>query len=106
MNKDSQHIMGIYSYVDLLVDSVKKLRSSGFEEIRVFSPAPNHEIEDCLDTGKEPSKVKYFTFCGAILGALVGLAFTIFTSFSNVSPIIFFFDNNESGILTMIIFPI
>ncbi|MEL0080511.1 MAG: DUF3341 domain-containing protein [bacterium] len=80
MNKDSQYIMGIYSYVDLLVDSVKKLRSNGFEEIRVFSPAPNHEIEDCLDTGKEPSKVKYFTLCGAILGALVGLAFTVFTS--------------------------
>ena len=27
-----------------------------------------------------PQKVKYFTFCGAILGALVGVCFTVLTS--------------------------
>ena len=80
MNKSNQNILGIYTYVDVLVDAVKKLRAEGFENLRVFSPVPNHEIEDALDTGKEPSKVKYFTFCGAILGALVGVCFTVLTS--------------------------
>ena len=80
MNKSNQNILGIYTYVDVLVDAIKKLRSEGFENLRVFSPVPNHEIEDALDTGKEPSKVKYFTFCGAILGALVGVCFTVLTS--------------------------
>ena len=61
-------------------NAIKKLRAEGFENLRVFSPVPNHEIEDALDTGKEPSKVKYFTFCGAILGALVGVCFTVLTS--------------------------
>ena len=80
MSKSNQNILGIYTYVDVLVDAIKKLRAEGFENLRVFSPDPNHEIEDALDTGKEPSKVKYFTFCGAILGALVGVCFTVLTS--------------------------
>ena len=80
MNKSNQNILGIYTYVDVLVDAIKKLRAEGFENLRVFSPVPNHEIEDALDTGKEPSKVKYITFCGAILGALVGVCFTVLTS--------------------------
>jgi len=80
MNKNNQNILGIYTYVDVLIDTIKRLRSEGYEDLRVFSPAPNHEIEDALDTGKEPSKVKYFTFCGAILGALVGVCFTVLTS--------------------------
>ena len=80
MNKSNQNILGINTYVDDLVDAIKKLRAEGFENLRVFSPVPNHEIEDALDTGKEPSKVKYFTFCGAILGALVGVCFTVLTS--------------------------
>ena len=80
MSKSNQNILGIYTYVDVLIDAIKKLRAEGFENLRVFSPVPNHEIEDALDTGKEPSKVKYFTFCGAILGALVGVCFTVLTS--------------------------
>jgi len=80
MNNNDDNILGIYSYVDLLVNSVKQLRKKGFENIRVFSPCPIHEIEDSLDTGKEPSKVKYFTLTGAIIGALVGVAFTVLTS--------------------------
>ena len=80
MSDKNHDILGVYSYVDLLLDSIKELRSKGFESIQVFTPCPNHEIEDALDTGKEPSKVKYFTFCGAILGALVGASFTVLTS--------------------------
>ena len=77
---DNRKILGIYSYVDLLVDSIKEFRAKVFEDIRDFYPVPNHEIEDALDRGYEPSKVKYFTFCGALLGACVGAAFTILTS--------------------------
>ena len=80
MSDKNHDVLGVYSYVDLLLDSVKELRSKGFESIQVFTPCPNHEVEDALDTGKEPSKVKYFTLCGAILGALVGASFTVLTS--------------------------
>jgi len=77
---ENKKILAIYSYMDLLIDTIKELRGKGFEDIRAFSPVPSHEIEDALDRGYEPSKVKYFTFCGAILGACVGAAFTVLTS--------------------------
>ena len=77
---ENKKISAIYSYMDLLIDTIKELRSKGFEDIRAFSPVPSHEIEDALDKGYEPSKVKYFTLCGAILGACVGAAFTVLTS--------------------------
>ncbi|MBT3445402.1 DUF3341 domain-containing protein [bacterium] len=77
---ENKKILAIYSYMDLLIDTIKELRSKGFEDIRAFSPVPSHEIEDALDKGYEPSKVKYFTLCGAILGACVGAAFTVLTS--------------------------
>ncbi|MDG2445419.1 MAG: DUF3341 domain-containing protein [Thermodesulfobacteriota bacteirum] len=77
---ENKKILAIYSYMDLLIDTIRELRSKGFEDIRAFSPVPSHEIEDALDKGYEPSKVKYFTLCGAILGACVGAAFTVLTS--------------------------
>ena len=80
MSNDNQNILGIYSYFDLFINSIKELRKKGFENIRAFSPFPNHEIENVLDTGREPSKIKYFTIFGAILGALVGASFTVLTS--------------------------
>ncbi len=80
MSNDNQNILGIYSYFDLFINSIKELRKKGFENIRAFSPFPNHEIENVLDTGREPSKIKYFTLFGAILGALVGASFTVLTS--------------------------
>ena len=42
MSKSNQNILGIYTYVDVLVDAIKKLRAEGFENLRVFSPVPNH----------------------------------------------------------------
>ena len=77
---ENKKILAIDSYMDLLIDTIRELRSKGFEDIRAFSPVPSHEIEDALDKGYEPSKVKYFTLCGAILGACVGAAFTVLTS--------------------------
>ena len=76
--KDNQGVLGIFSYVDVTVETVKKLRRSGFMKLRVFSPLPNHEIEDVMD---EPeSIVRFFTLFGAMLGAATGVAFTVLTS--------------------------
>ena len=76
--KDNQGVLGIFSYVDVTVDTVKKLRRSGFMNLRVFSPLPNHEIEDVMD---EPeSIVRFFTLFGAMLGAACGVGFTVLTS--------------------------
>lgn len=75
---DNQGVLGIFSYVDVTVDAVKKLKNEGFKNLRVFSPAPNHEIEHVMD---EPeSIVRFFTLFGAMLGAACGVGFTVLTS--------------------------
>ena len=76
--KDNQGVLGIFSYVDVTVDTVKKLKRAGFFKLRVFSPAPNHDIEDVMD---EPeSSVRFFTLFGAMLGVACGVGFTVLTS--------------------------
>jgi len=81
MNK-KQGVVGVYSYVDCVVESARRLLNSGHEKknIRIFSPTPNHEIEDVLREGE--SIVRFFTLSGATLGAICGLGITILTSLS------------------------
>lgn len=76
--KDNQGVLGIFSYVDVTIETVKKLKRAGFFKLRVFSPMPNHEIEDVMDEPESP--VRYFTLFGAMLGAACGVGFTVLTS--------------------------
>lgn len=77
-----QGIVGVYSYVDSVVETVRRLINSGHEKknIRVFSPTPNHEIEDVLREGE--SIVRFFTLSGATLGAICGIGITVINSLS------------------------
>ncbi len=71
-------VLGIYSHIDTLIDSLKALKSEGFANIRVFSPVPSHEIEEII--GEPESPVRFFTLCGALLGGASGVALTVFTA--------------------------
>jgi len=75
---DKQGVLGIFSYMDATIETVKKLKDAGFNNLRVFSPFPSHEIEEVMD---EPeSIVRFFTLGGAMLGAACGVGFTVLTS--------------------------
>jgi len=75
---DKQGVLGIFTYLDVTIETVKKLRDAGFKNLRVFSPFPNHEIEEVMD---EPeSVVRFFTLFGAMLGAACGVGFTVLMS--------------------------
>lgn len=74
----SQGVLGIYSYVDSVLDAIKKLKKEGYEDMKVFSPAPNHEIEEAIDLPESP--IRFFTLFGGLFGATCGFAFTILTS--------------------------
>lgn len=75
---DKQGVLGVFSYVDVTIETVKKLKDAGFKNLRVFSPVPNHEIEEVMD---EPeSIVRFFTLFGAMLGAACGVGFTVLMS--------------------------
>ena len=75
---DKQGVLGIFSYLDATVETVIKLKDAGFNNLRVFSPFPCHEIEEVMD---EPeSIVRFFTLGGAMLGAACGVGFTVLMS--------------------------
>ncbi len=75
---DKEGVLGIFSYLDSTIETVKKLKDAGFNNLRVFSPYPSHEIEEVMD---EPeSIVRFFTLGGAMLGAACGVGFTVLTS--------------------------
>lgn len=82
---DNQGVLGIFSYVDLTVKAIKKLKHEGFKNLRVFSPVPNHEIEHAV--GEPESIVRFFTLFGAMLGTACGVGFTVLTSSSWPIPV-------------------
>lgn len=82
---DNQGVLGIFSYLDLTVKAVKKLKDEGFKNLRVFSPVPNHEIEHAV--GEPESIVRFFTLFGAMLGTACGVGFTVLTSSSWPIPV-------------------
>ncbi|MBI2485525.1 MAG: DUF3341 domain-containing protein [Deltaproteobacteria bacterium] len=76
--KSDQGVMGIFSYVDSTIHTIKKLKKEGYGNLRAFSPVPNHQIEEELKEHESP--VRFFTLTGGTLGAICGLGFTVFTS--------------------------
>lgn len=83
--KPDQVVVGIFTYLDSTLETIKKLKKAGFRNLRVFSPFPNHELEESLD--QPESIVRFFTLGGATLGAICGFAFTILTSLDWPLPV-------------------
>ena len=71
-------ILASYDYLDSTVDAIEGLRKAGFEEIKAYTPYPDHHIEHALGYGQSP--VRVWTLVGGLTGAATGLAFTTWTS--------------------------
>lgn len=75
-----QGVLGIYYYVDDVVDAVKALRQSGHRELSVFSPVPHHDIERALE--QKSSLVRWITLTGGVLGITGGFSLCIYSVLS------------------------
>ena len=71
-------ILASYEYLDSTVDAIEGLRKAGFDELKAYSPYPEHHIEHALGYGQSP--VRVWTLVGGLTGAATGLAFTSWTS--------------------------
>ncbi len=87
-------VLGIFAYVDDLLNCLRRLRDGKFNIRSVFSPLRLREIQEIL--GMKPSIVRWITLIGGILGgtSLVGLAvyahlsFNLITSGKPVLPMV------------------
>ena len=71
-------LVGVYTHVDELLDGIHKVKEKNPEKMVVYSPVPNHRIEEVME--KKTSGVRYFTLFGALFGCSGGFALAIWSS--------------------------
>lgn len=82
--KSMPGVLGVFSHIDTCIDGIKELKSQGKDNIKVYSPAPFHELEDVLDEPVSP--VRRFTLLGGLTGCTFGYLFTSFSSLDWILP--------------------
>ena len=72
-------ILASFVHIDAAVDAIRALRAMGRRDLVVYSPTPNHEIEEALNHRVSP--VRLFTLIGGLSGCTAGFAMTIWMSY-------------------------
>lgn len=72
-------LLASFVHIDAAVDALRALRAMGQRNIVVYSPAPNHELEEALNQRVSP--VRLFTLIGGLTGCAAGFAMTIWMSY-------------------------
>jgi hypothetical protein len=72
-------ILASFVHIDAAVDAIRALRARGHRDLVVYSPAPNHELEEALNHRVSP--VRLFTLIGGLSGCAAGFAMTIWMSY-------------------------
>lgn len=75
--RGSKAVVGVFSYADDLIQAIKKVKDSNLD-FRVYSPVPNHHIEELTLPGKSP--VRFITGLGALAGITGGFFLAIWCS--------------------------
>lgn len=71
-------LMGIFAYVDDVLEAIASLKSKGVTIETVYSPTPNHEITEAMGVRRSP--VRFFTLIGGILGVASGFGLAVYTA--------------------------
>lgn len=77
-------VLGVFSHIDTTINGINDLKAQGRDKIKVYSPAPFHELEDALDEPVSP--VRRFTLIGGLLGCTFGYLFTSYSSLDWILP--------------------
>lgn len=72
-------VVASFIHVDAAVDAIRALRAKGFRDLVVYTPSPNHEIEEALEHGVSP--VRLITLLGGLTGCAAGFAMAIWMSY-------------------------
>jgi len=71
-------VVGVFGTLDAALLTLRELKSKGYANITVYSPTPQHELDDVLDHGISP--VRVFTLVGGLTGCAFGFFYAIATS--------------------------
>lgn len=73
-------VIGHFQFIDDVKKAIVSLKRQGIKDLTLYSPAPNHDLEDELYLGKRRSPVRIFTFLGGLFGCLGAFLMTIWMS--------------------------
>lgn len=71
-------VLASFVHVDAAAEAIRALKAQGHTDLTVYTPAPNHEIEEALEHPVSP--VRLFTLVGGVTGCAAGFAMTIWMS--------------------------
>ncbi len=77
-------VLGLFRYEDDFLNAAGKFKEAGFDDITLMSPIPVHGVEKVL--GKKKNNIRYFSYFGAIIGAICGFWLTVWTATTFVLP--------------------
>ena len=72
-------LLASFVHIDAAVDAIRGLRAMGHRDLVVYSPSPNHELEEALNHRVSP--VRLFTLIGGLTGCAAGFGMTIWMSY-------------------------
>jgi len=72
-------LLASFDHIDAAVDAIHGLRAAGHRDMVVYSPAPNHELEEALNHRVSP--VRLFTLIGGLTGCAAGFGMTLWMSY-------------------------
>jgi hypothetical protein len=72
-------LLASFVHIDAAVDAIRALRAMGQRNVVVYSPSPNHELDEALNQRVSP--VRLFTLIGGLTGCAAGFAMTIWMSY-------------------------
>lgn len=75
MNADKNFLVGVFNDEEVLLDGIKKVRTSGLKIHEVFSPFPVHGIDDAL--GLKRSRLPRAAFLFGLTGTTLALTMQI-----------------------------
>jgi molybdopterin-containing oxidoreductase family membrane subunit len=70
--KDKQHLLGIFIYLDDLLNALKALKEARQPIETVYSPVRRDEIQEAM--GLRPSAIRVFTLVGGVFGGIAGVS--------------------------------
>ncbi|UCF18388.1 MAG: DUF3341 domain-containing protein [Gemmatimonadota bacterium] len=74
-----RNVTATFTDIHAAVGAVRSLRLEGCQEITVFGPIMEQELEDAL--GKPPSPVRRYALIGGLTGCICGFALTVWSSY-------------------------
>lgn len=76
--KSISGVAGIFLTEGKVVNAARKVREAGYSKLEAISPYPIHAMEEACAIKRSP--IPYMTFLAGIVGMLVALALTYYTS--------------------------